>query len=564
MDHPAADESFAGIPRACLVRRTVCLGGLFSVLFIAGCGGGGGGDSTPQPPPEPPATQITISGMAQYQSVPATPSGSLNYAAQTYKPIRGATVQLINTATGAALATAVTAASGAYSFAAVANPNAPVVVRVRAELQSTVAGGPATDVTVKDNTSGDALYVLDSTPVTVTAATQAIDVQAASGWGGSSYTGARSAAPFAVLDAIYQGVQKVRSAVPNQALPPLQVFWSTRNVPVDGVVTQGQIDTSFFTTRDPVTRAPGLRIYLLGDATTDADEYDSPVVAHEWGHYLQTAVSRDDSVGGSHSGNDRLDMRVAFSEGFGNAFAGMALGSPRYTDSSTGPQGQLRGFAIDVSSNAFTNKGWYSEDSVQYLMWTWHQDGRIGFAPMFGVLTGPMRTSGALIGIHHFAHRLKHAQASAATFIDSTLTGQNISVQDEWGTGEANAGGAAALPIYTRLLTTGLSRVCVNDSVGEPNKLRNFAYLRFANAASGRFSITVSADGSADPDPDFEVYDAAGAYSRFDIGVTPSEQAFVTLPAGEHSVVLYDYNLLGLGQANNSGERCFNVSITAQ
>jgi hypothetical protein len=553
MDHRFVDAASAAVTQGRFLPHAVGLGFLFGALFIAGCGGGGGGDSTPQPEPEPPATQITISGTAQYQSVPALSGGSLNYAGQVFRPIRGATVQLINTATGAALATQVTDASGAYRFTTVANPNVPLVVRVRAELQSAVAGGPATNVTIKDNTNGDAQYVLDSQAVTVTTATQAIDLQAASGWGGSSYTGARSAAPFAVLDAIYQGVQKVRSVAPNQALPPLQVFWSTRNVPVDDDIAQGQIGTSFFQS----STTSGLRIYLLGDATTDADEYDSAVVAHEWGHYLQTAVSRDDSVGGSHSGNDRLDMRVAFSEGFGNAFAGMALGSPRYTDSSTGPLGRLQGFAIDVSSNAFTNKGWYSEDSVQYLMWTWHQDGRIGFAPIYGVLTGAMRTSGALVGIHHFAHRLKQVQASAAAFIDQTLTGQSFTVQDEWGTGEASGGGVqGALPLYTSL--NGLTRVCVSDASGQPNKLRNYAYLRFATGA-GNFTVRVQAAGATGTDPDFEVVMANGVVDQ-SLGIDQDiETKVVALPAGTHSLVVNDFKLTN--NLTQEGERCFNVTV---
>ncbi len=547
------------------IARWAGLASLFGTVFLVACGGGGGGDAAPAPAPAPapPAAQVTVSGTAQYQSVPAASGGSLNYAAQTFKPIRGATVQLLSN--GVALATAFTNASGAYSFAAVTNPNTALVVRVRAELQSAVTGGPSTDITVKDNTSCDntgcALYVLDSAPVTVTAATQTIDVRANSGWGGTGYTATRSAAPFAVLDTVYQGVQKVRSAVATQALPQLQVFWSTRNTSSDGDVTLGQIGTSFFTSADPVTRASGLRIYLLGAENVDTDEYDSPVVAHEWGHYLQTAVSRDDSVGGSHTGNDKLDMRVAFSEGFGNAFAGMVLGSPRYTDSVRA--GQASGFVIDVSSNTFTNKGWYSEDSVQHLLWTWHQNPGIGFAPIYATLTGPLRTSGALVGIHHFASRLKTAQPAAVAAIDSALAGQNIAVQDAWGTGETNAGGAAALPVYTVLSVGAASRVCMNDALGESNKLRNYAYLRFAIAAAGSFNINVSAVGATDPDPDFEIYDANGTYRRFDAGSSSSEQvSSVALPAGEHTVLIYDYNLLGFGPTiNTSGERCFNVSI---
>jgi hypothetical protein len=483
--------------------------------------------------------------------VPAASNGGLNYAGQTLRPIRGATVQLLRVDTGAVLSTAQTDASGNYVFAPLASPNTDIAVRVRAELASNLQGGPGTDITVRDNTSNNALYVLQSSPVLLGATSQVVNMQAASGWGGASYTQTRAAAPFAVLDTIYQGVQKVRSVVPTQSLPQLQVFWSTRNTPADGDLTQGQIGTSFFS-----SGTNGARIYLLGAENTDTDEYDSPVVAHEWGHYLQTAISRDDSVGGPHTSDDKLDMRVAFSEGFGNAFAGMVLGDPRYTDSARA--GQASGFVIDVSSNAFANKGWYSEDSVQYLMWTWHQDSRVGFAPIYETLTGSMRTSGALVGIHHFAHRLKQTQIAATSFINSTAAGQSITVQDEWAAGETNAGAVAGtLPLYGSVLNNA-ARVCVNDREGEPNKLRNFAYLRFASVA-GRFVIRVVADGSTGSDPDVSVVASNGLQFDALSEVDSREDFTVDLPAGNHSIAIHDFNLTSVVGA--SGERCFNVKI---
>ena len=39
------------------------------------------------------------------------------------------------------------------------------------------------------------------------------DLHAASGWGGSSYTSARDAAPFAILDTVYDAMQFVRPEV---------------------------------------------------------------------------------------------------------------------------------------------------------------------------------------------------------------------------------------------------------------------------------------------------------------------------------------------------------------
>jgi hypothetical protein len=361
-----------------------------------------------------------------------------------------------------------------------------------------------------------------------------------------------------VLDTMYQAVQKVRTAVPTQALPPLRVFWSPRNVPggggTDADLARGEIGTSFF-----LGRTNDLRIYLLGAENTDTDEYDSPVVAHEWGHYLQTAVSRDDSVGGPHSLNDKLDMRVAFSEGFGNAFAGMVLGTPRYTDSFGAAQS--RGFVIDVSSNqSSNNRGWFSEDSVQTLLWSWHQDGQIGFLPLYQTLTGSMRTSGALVGIHHFAQRLRLGVPAAAGAINNALQAQSITLQDEWGTGESNMGGVAdVLPLYGGIVG-GAARVCVNDNVGAPNKLRNFAYLRFTTGA-GTFTIRVTPDaGLAGTDPDLLLVAADGT-RRFGTQATADlETLQVTLPAGTHSLAIEEFNLT----ANDTveGQRCLNVTIS--
>jgi hypothetical protein len=539
--------------RSTSIRAHTSLMFLFAATALVACGGSGG-DSPPAPSPGPAPTQVTVSGTAQFQSVPPTANGNLNYNNQSFKPIRGATVQLLNSANDAVLATSFTSATGAYSFPAVNNPGA-VRVRVRAELSSSVAGGVATDISVKDNTSSDALYVLDSTAVSPTTATQTIDLQAASGWGGTSYSAPRSAGPFAVLDTIFQGVQTVRSAVPSQALPRLQVFWSTRNVADSGNNTAadlaaGRIGTSFFS-----FNGTDFRIYLLGAENSDTDEYDSSVVAHEWGHYLQSAVSRDDSVGGPHTGNDKLDMRVAFSEGFGNAFAGMVLNNPRYTDSLGAAQG--RGFFIDVSDPNFSNKGWFSEGSVQHLLWVWSQNASIGFNGLYGTLTGPMKTSGALVGIHHFAQRLKDSLAAAASTITTALQGQNITVQDIWGTGEANTGAAAgSLPLYTTFSNP--TRVCVSDEVGAPNKLRNYAYLRFTTPARTA-TITVQADGITGTDPDFELVNANGVTTTAESEVANSETASIALPAGEHSLVIEDFSLTA--DDASQGQRCFNVTV---
>ena len=54
------------------------------------------------------------------------------------------------------------------------------------------------------------------------------------------------------------------------------------------------------------------------------DEYDDHVVVHEWAHYFEANFSRSDSIGGDHASDNVLDIRLAFGEGFGNAYSAMA------------------------------------------------------------------------------------------------------------------------------------------------------------------------------------------------------------------------------------------------
>jgi len=75
-------------------------------------------------------------------------------------------------------------------------------------------------------------------------------------------------------------------------------------------------------------------IRILGDENNDTDEYDAHVVVHEFGHYFENSLSRADSIGGPHTQSDRLDARIAFGEGWGNALSGMILDDPVYRDSS--------------------------------------------------------------------------------------------------------------------------------------------------------------------------------------------------------------------------------------
>ena len=323
------------------------------------------------------------------------------------QPIREAIVELIQSG-GNTLATTTTDSNGNYALTAPANTS--VFVRVQAQLRKTTT--PARSIRVLNNTNGNALYVLDSAVFNSGATNQTKNLLAGSGWGGTSYTGTRSAAPFAILDTLLAAAEFV-VANGNAALdlPALDVFWSPQNNRVtSGRRAHGPDRVHALSHR--VDGRPAAGIYVLGAENVDTDEYDQHVLAHEFQHFLEDTISRTDSPGGPHSPNDRLDLRVAFSEGFANAFSAMVLNDPLYSDS-LGAQ-QARRFSFNMESNAASPAGWYNEASIQSVTWDLYDaasDGSdtvaLGYKPLYEAFTGGLRTGPALTSVYPFVTDLK-------------------------------------------------------------------------------------------------------------------------------------------------------------
>jgi hypothetical protein len=365
------------------------------------------------------------------------------------------------------------------------------------------------------------------------------NLNAPSGWTGAGYGAARVAAPFAVLDTVYATQAKVLSVAPNAAFPALSMFWSANNVPASGDPTLGQIGTTFFT-----NASTGRAIYVLGKENVDTDEYDASVIAHEWGHYYQSAFSRDDSPGGPHALTDLVDRRVAFSEGWGNAWSGIALGRNNYTDAS-GP-GQAQGINMDLTTGPSSNPGWYREVSIQSILW--NLNAQLGFKPIHDTMTGPFKGGLPVTSIHPFAAAFNAAAPGSAPALSALLVGQGISAapNDPLGIQETNNGGVAlALPMYVQ----GLTPACVTNQAGTGNKLGSFVYLRFTTTAGNHAISVVGPSGS---DPDWVVYN--GGQIAASNGFGTSEVATVSLPASESVLVINDFN-------NSSAKTCFTVTI---
>ena len=548
---------------------------------LAACsssGDSGNGTSPPPPPPPPPPPAGAITGVVQYEFPPPNNNcNGLNFGGVILRPIRQATVQLIDSNSLAVLDSTVSDDNGNYSLTV--SPQTDVFVRVRAELKST---NPAWDVEVRDNVVdptdpnppalGDRpIYVMDGAPFNSGSTGQVQNLTAVTGWGGNSYTGVRVAAPFAVLDAIYRGITMVTAVDPGVNFEPLDAYWSPGNSSVQGTgtfdedIAAGEIQTSFYSAD---------RLFLLGMDGDDAEEFDDHVIVHEWGHYFEDNFSRSDSIGGAHGVGDLLDARVAFGEGFATALSGIALNDPIYCDT-LWSGGQLRGFEIDIESENGGTVGWFNEISIMklvYDLWDTDPDGAdnssIGFGPIYSIMTGAQAVTPAFTTIFSFATNLKQSvNAADETFIDALLAEQNINpaLIDILGSTESNDGPGTpddVLPIFTPLTLGVTESICVNsqfDNDRSGNKLSEHRYLTLdllstqqitfsatANPApsipSAGFDCTADVDDPENhehSDPDFWIWQN-GVWAGWGVSCEPnSETATMLLGAGNYVI---DFN----------------------
>lgn len=518
--------------------------------------------ATPSPTAAP-SSVVTISGTVTYDYVPHSSFGAaLNYDNISVKPIRGASIQVLSSSSQV-LAETTSDASGLYSVTVAQNLN--VSIRVLAELSQ--SGSPSWDFAVTDNTNGNAQYVLQGSLANSGADNTTRDLHAASGWGGAGYTATRAAAPFAILDSVYEGLQKVLEADPTVVLPPAELRWSILNRAVGGSRADGNIGTSFY---DPSED----NMYILGDENSDTDEYDKSVIQHEWGHYLEDTLSRSDSIGGSHSLSGSFDMRLVLSEGFANAFSAIASEQQFYADSGGTLQG--RGFRFSLEANSFGNAGWFSENSIGKIIYDIADDNNdgvdtlsAGFAPIYNAMTSSdYSQSTAMISIYLLIAEIKDISSSEVdAVLDALMLEEGLTGSGVYGDGETNdsaANRSFILPVYNNLSIGGTVNVCGNNLEGlnEGNGMDARRFIRVNIPSAGSYFIAASTTlGTGAKDPDIEVFRRGSRIAVLDSGVADSESGSVNFTSGEYILEVYDF--LNIDGETGGGSACFDVSISA-
>ncbi len=507
-----------------------------------------------------------VSGRVRFTRIPVTATG-LNYAAPVLQPARGVLVRAVDAGSSATLATSSTDPNGDFSLAVAANTSIRIVV-VSQMLRDNSQPLPRWNFRSldADATSPAPYTYTDGVSFNSNAGTGR-NVDIPSGFDATgNVTGTRASAPFAILDSVYQAMQLVLGVASTTNFPEMVIDWAPNN-PGGG---------TFFSTDgngNPASPINGQVMVLSADVTEDTDEFDQHVIAHEFGHYIEYNFSRADNIGGPHGLGDKLDIRVAFGEGFGYAFGAIVLNDPVVRDTYRSPtqfQGcvanngsYLCSSTFNVETNPPVSGGtpagnfgcWCSESSVWSILWDLHDntlDGadtlNLGFQPMWNVLVNQQRITPAFTSIFSFISALKAANPAQAAAIDTLLAAQNIDpVADAFGTGETHVptpvASSAALPLYTAITVGGPAVVLRNvDDAGHYNTLGNHRYLRFTLAAQrASLTITVSSSNTANPDPDFFVYrDGAFAALGLDPPPQPEVETISPAPAGNYLIDVYD------------------------
>jgi len=490
--------------------------------------------------------RLQIIGKITYDRVWVNSNGiGLNYSNITKEPAKQVIVKAIG-ADNQVIKSTTTDDNGNYSLNNLSS-NTKLKVQVYAQLKKSGIGG--WDLKVVDNTNGNSQYVMESSPISLDDNSLRVNLNAQSGWDGSNYSSERTAAPFAILGSIYQAMQKVLSVDSSATFPTLVVNWSKNNNPSgngdEAQLRDGQIVTSYFDGENS--------LYILGDANSDTDEYDNHIIIHEWGHYFEANFSRADSIGGSHGDGDKLDIRVAFGEGWGNAWSAIVTDNPIYYD--TMGRKQSNGFSMNIESEFTQNPGWYSEDSIQkilYDLYDSHNDGgdtlSLGFKPIYDVLVGSQKTTPAFTSIFSFITYLKENNPSVINKIDDILASENIeSIQNIYGS-------TIDSDLYSDM-SNGSINICTYSQYGRGNKLYNHRYIRFSISQNGNYTVRVKQSDGSNSDPDFSLYKTAPF-----INMGASEESVFGVESHSYSLSSDDY-LLDVSDYNNLRRACFDITV---
>ncbi len=388
------------------------------------------------------AQTATVTGTAEFEKVGVDTANAILLNDVSVQPVVG--VQVEARVGSAVVGQAMTNDQGAFAMIVRGvDPGTQVEIRVKAE-----SADARTPVRVS-NLQGGTLSM--SATIALADGAEVSLLADAAGQGGA----------FNIYTQLARGLNFVRQADPMVAFPPLAGVWER---------TGGVASISHFA-------FAGNLIHVIDQPGIGSDAWDDSVILHELGHYLQANLSRESNPGGAHyicgSTNPQdLDYRLAFSEGWGTAFAQMVQGTPTYVDTADGG-----GFTVDVETPCAMVSGPGSKGAIMGAFWDLFDGANsgVGSNDGDGFDVGFAEIWQALIGI-------TDSHVYFASFYDALEMNGAIG-QGEWNTELASRGLDVPLPALAAPMTLGVDYQGVVDASLQQSTLR---------AASASFLVTVS------------------------------------------------------------------------
>lgn len=473
-------------------------------------------------------TQIT--GSVRYEKI-LTTDGRLQLNSPVVRPADGIKVEAIETASGKTVGLATTDADGNYRMELTIEEPTEMYVRALAQTENARVVRPTSTTVYSVRAANFRL---------APGAERRQDFLAADR--------DRSSGPFNIIAAIRRANLMIRAVEPDIDLPNVTLRWSPEyngNTYFRGVTSEA---------------------FIKGDRTTDSDEFDDTVINHEYAHFLAARFSRDDSPGGDHDSNERLDPRLAWGEGWATFFGCVSNNTSRYVDTGatrgkggSSAQGTLVAYDLESDPRESTNAGYWNEYTVSSVLWdiydTTNEEGdtiSTGFAPVWRAFRD-MRED-RFTYLINFCDRLVRRQRELgngmATLLErSTIAyrpGRNPSVENPF-----------PIPLAADQLETGTVR-----SIGDrrTNLYSSSAFYSFTLARPREVTITMNITGSpsrANADIDLFLFDAEGELivnSDATNGVGDSETITRRLEPGYYFVEVRSW-----AQLSNGGRMVFNA-----
>jgi hypothetical protein len=168
---------------------------------------------------------------------------------------------------------------------------------------------------------------------------------------------------FNVMKNIYRSNEYIRNTIGDSlwAAPKVTSYWQAGFNPNSyRSPDYANSGISFYSTGNR-------KLYILGGIagqtnthTVDTDHFDDSVIIHEYAHFLEDVYAKQDSPGGSHTGNGIIDARLSWSEGWANFFQAAVL--TNWNEAT----GTYQANANTTRGKYYIDTSGFSEDTVEY------------------------------------------------------------------------------------------------------------------------------------------------------------------------------------------------------